>query len=183
MTQIVRRGAFVGAWLALVTFAGSACGYALAGHGSFLPAYIKSIGVTEFVNNTSVFNLETLLSRKVRSELIGRGKYKIVASPDSVDALLTVQIISSTLTPTSFDQFQVATVYAISFTAKVEFRDLHDNRVLWDNPAMVFRESYEAKSGRNALDPAAFFGQDANALERMSDEVARQLVSSILDAF
>ena len=52
--------------------AGSGCGYALAGRGSFLPAYIKTIGVPTFANKTTVFNLETTLTQKVRSEFIGR---------------------------------------------------------------------------------------------------------------
>src|SRR5690348_3688326 len=47
------------------------CGYSLAGRGSFLPAYVKTIGVPMFTNRTTVFNLETLLTEKVRSEFIG----------------------------------------------------------------------------------------------------------------
>jgi hypothetical protein len=35
----------------------------------------------------------------------------------------------------------------------------------------------------NALDPAAFFGQDLNALERMSTDFAQSIVSAILEAF
>ena len=48
---------------------------------------------------------------------------------------------------------------------------------------MVFRQEYEAQSGVNALDPAAFFGQDLNALERMSSDFAQSIVSAILEAF
>src|SRR5213075_3214213 len=44
----------------------SSCGYSLAGHGAFLPAYIKTIGIPTFINRTVVFNLETLLTQKVR---------------------------------------------------------------------------------------------------------------------
>ena len=32
------------------------CGYSLAGRGSFLPAYIRVIGVPTFVNRTTLFN-------------------------------------------------------------------------------------------------------------------------------
>lgn len=46
----------------------SGCGYSLAGRGSFLPSHIKSIGIPTFTNRTTVFNLETLLTEKVRSE-------------------------------------------------------------------------------------------------------------------
>jgi len=54
---------------------------------------------------------------------------------------------------------------------------------LWENPGLVFRQEYEAQSGVNALDPAAFFGQDLNALERMSTDFAQSIVSAILEAF
>ena len=45
---------------------GAGCGYALAGRGSFLPAYIQTIGMPTFTNRTTVFNLETQLTQKVR---------------------------------------------------------------------------------------------------------------------
>ncbi len=67
--------------------------------------------------------------------------------------------------------------------ARVELRDVRDNSVLWENPALVFRQEYEAQSGNTALDPAAFFGQDVNALDRMTNDFARTIVSAILEAF
>ena len=51
----------------LCVFAAPGCGYSLAGRGSFLPVYIKTIGVPTFANRTVVFNLETMLTQKVRS--------------------------------------------------------------------------------------------------------------------
>jgi len=41
------------------------------------------------VNRTTVFNLETLLTQKVRAEFIGRGKYQILPQQTGVDAVLT----------------------------------------------------------------------------------------------
>ena len=70
------------------------CGYALAGRGSFLPAYIQTIGVPTFTNRTTVFNLETLLTQKVRAEFIGRGRYQILPESTGVDALLTGEVSS-----------------------------------------------------------------------------------------
>jgi len=71
----------------------------------------------------------------------------------------------------------------ITMTARVELRDQRENKVLWENPALVFRQEYEAQSGQTALDPTAFFGQDQNALERMTTEFSRSIVSAILEAF
>jgi len=161
----------------------SACGYALAGKGSFLPAYIQTIGVPNFANRTTVFNLETQLTQKIRAEFIGRGKYKILPESTGVDALLTGEVLSATPAPASFTTQQIASRYIITVVAKVELRDVRENKVLWENPSMVFRQEYEAQSGTNALDPSAFFEQDRDALDRMSTEFARTIVSAILEAF
>jgi hypothetical protein len=47
----------------------------------------------------------------------------------------------------------------------------------------MFRQEYDATSGRTAADPASFFQQDTTALERMATEFARTIVSAILEAF
>jgi len=159
------------------------CGYSLAGRGSFLPAYIKTIGVPTFANRTTVFNLETTLTQKVRGEFIGRGKYQILPQADGVDAVLTGEVSAVSIAPASFNTQQLASRYAITMTARIELRDTRANVVLWENPNLVFRQEYEATSGTSAIDPAAFFGQDANALDRLGTDFARTIVSTILEAF
>jgi hypothetical protein len=160
-----------------------ACGYTLAGRGSFLPEYIKTIGVPPFTNRTTVFNLETQLTQKVRSEFIGRGKYKIVPDQNDVDAVLTGEVVSASLTPVSFTTQQIASRYALTVSARIELKDLRENKVLWENSGLVFRQEYEAQTGSNAQDANAFFNHDANALDRMSTDFARTIVSAILEAF
>ena len=167
----------------LCALVSAGCGYSLAGRGSFLPAYIKTIGIPAFTNRTPVFNLETLLTQKIRAEFIGRGKYQILPQNTGVDALLTGEVASVQIQPASFNPQQLASRYAITMTARIELRDLRDNKVLWENPSVVFRQEYEATSGRTAADPAAFFQADATALERIATEFARTIVSAILEAF
>ena len=167
----------------LCAIPGAGCGYALAGRGSFLPPYIRTIGVPTFVNRTTVFNLETLLTQKVRSEFIGRGKYRIIPETTGVDAVLAGEVTAVSITPASFSAEQLATRYALTMTARIELRDMRENKVLWENPGVFFRQEYEATSGTNLSDPVAFFQQDVTALERMSSEFARTIVSAILEAF
>lgn len=161
----------------------SGCGYSLAGRGSFLPASIKVIGVPLFRNNTNVFELERRLTDKVRSELIGRGKYKVEAMDQGVDAVLSGEIISVTIAPATFNPQNQATRYVLTVTANIEFKTLADNKVLWANPALQFREEYDVSSTATASDAAAFLGNDINALERLATEFARSIVASILEAF
>ena len=167
-------------WLGMLA---SGCGYALAGTGSFLPAHIQAIGVPTFANRTTVFNLETLLTQKVRSEFIGRGRYRILPEATGVDAVLNGEVLSAAPAPASFTNQQIASRYVITMVAKVELRDLRDNKVLWENPGLVFRQEYEAQSATETRDPNAFFEQDRDALDRMSSDFARTIVSAILEAF
>ena len=183
MSRTNRGRAFLGVLCSLCVLCLPACGYTLAGRGSFLPAYIKTIGIPSFVNRTVVFNLETMLTQKVRSEFIGRGKYQVLPEATGVDALLSGEVTAVSVQPASFSTQQLASRYAIQMVARIELRNMRDNTVLWENPSLVFRQEYDATGGRTVLDPAAFFQQDANALERMSTEFARTIVSAILEAF
>jgi hypothetical protein len=167
----------------LCVLVSTGCGYSLAGRGSFLPAHIRVIGIPTFVNRTTVFNLETLLTQKVRAEFIGRGKYQILPQNTGVDALLVGEVTTVLIQPAQFGNTQLASRYAIVMTARVELRDLRENKVLWENPSVSFRQEYEASSARSSTDPVAFFQQDTNALDRMSTEFARTIVSAILEAF
>lgn len=170
-------------WVLCVGLSSSGCGYALAGRGAFLPAYIRTIGVPTFQNHSPIFNLETLLTQKVRAEFIGRGKYQIVPEATGVDALLTGEVTNVSIAPASFSATQLASRYAITMTARVELRDSRENKVLWENSSVTFRQEYEATSSNTVIDAAAFFQQDVNALDRMSSEFARTIVSAILEAF
>jgi hypothetical protein len=160
------------------------CGYSLAGRGSFLPDYIRTIGIPAFANRTPLFNLETIMTEKVRSEFISRGKYHIVPETQNVDAVLTGQVTGVNITPLAFTTQQIASRYTVTMSASVELRDVRESRVLWENPTLVFRQDWDNQTGtQQQLDPAAFFGQDQNALDRITSEFARSIVSAILEAF
>jgi hypothetical protein len=159
------------------------CGYSLSGRGSFLPAYIKVIGVPMFANTTSVYDVEKRITARVQSELIGRGKYTVKPDTTGVDGLIIGEITSITTTPAAFTDARQASRYVFTLTAKIEFKDVKADKVLLSNPAMQFREEYEVTNTASTTDPSAFFGQDVNAMERIASEFARTVVSAILEAF
>jgi hypothetical protein len=51
-------------------------------------------------------------------------------------------------------------------------------KVLYQNPAYVFREQYEVSQ-----DLGSFFEEDSPAFRRLSQDFARTLVSDILEGF
>ena len=73
-----------------------------------------------------------------------------------MDALLDGEVTGVTIAPASFTAQQLASRYAITMTARIELRDLRENKVLWENPSLVFRQEYEAHERPDRrVDPAA----------------------------
>ena len=177
------RRVWLGALAVALGTASWSCGYALAGRGSFLPAYIQTIGIPQFANTTPVYELEQVFTERVRTEFINRGNYKVQPDSSGVDALLTGEILTIQIAPASFTDQQQASRYILTVTAKIEFRDLKTNSVLWENPQWVYRDEFEATAGTDALDPNAFLAQGSDSLERVGTEFAKAVVSAILEAF
>jgi len=167
----------------LAALVSSSCGYTLAGKGSFLPETIKRIGIPDFTNQTPYYEFGQTLSQRVRTEFIGRGRYKVLPQDTGVDAVLRAQINSITLAPSGFNDTQQATRYVITISVGIQFVQISDNKVLWQNPNLVFREEYQQASGGGVLDAATFFASSSNAVERMATDFARTVVSAILEAF
>jgi outer membrane lipopolysaccharide assembly protein LptE/RlpB len=182
MIDTMRRRllALVALPLALASLAG--CGYSLAGRGSALPAHIRTIGVPLFTNATTVFDVEQTLTQRVRLEFIGRGRYKVVPDETGVDATLKGDITAISIRPTAFDSNQQASRYEITVVVKVEFRDVVNDKVLYENPAQTFKEEYEVTTAQSA-DAQSFLGQNSNALERLSTDFGKTVVTAVLEAF
>ena len=163
---------------------GASCGYALVGSGSFLPDYIETVGIPMFENGTSVFEVEQIVTQEVRQEFIGRGSYRVVAGVDDVDAVLEGSIDDIDIAPASFTDDQQASRYVFTLTARIAFRDLTTDEVLWENPRLVFSDEYEvASGGGDVRSVSSFFGQRSNAVDRIAQDFAETVVSSILEAF
>jgi hypothetical protein len=94
-------------------------------------------------------------------------------------------VTSVSIVPSAFNNQQLASRYAITMSARVQLKDTRDDSVLWENPSLVFRQEFDATGtqGTGAIDATTFFGQDTNALDRLSGEFARSIVSAILEAF
>jgi len=168
-------------WLSL---ASTGCGYALAGHGSFLPTDISVVGIPPLVNRTTFFDVEQILTEKIRNEFIGRGKYRVVPEAAGADAVLNAEIVSITLAPIALTSTQLASRYQFVLTMKVDFVDARINKSLWANEALSFTGEYDltANAG-NAIDASSFADQQRSAFDRMATDAARQVVTAIVEAF
>jgi hypothetical protein len=107
MARLTRRQ-----WLALLPAAGAAgCGYTLAGRGSFLPAYIRTIGIPGFGNTTPFQTIEQIFTDKVRVEFQSRGQYTVTPSDVGADGVVRGTILGISAAPVAFTDAQLARRY------------------------------------------------------------------------
>ncbi len=165
----------------LATVALPSCGYALAGRGNFLPDYIKTIAIPQFVNHSSVANMDQELTQATVQEFVSRGR-RVQPDAAGADAILSATITSVTTSPLAFTGRQTSRVQIV-VTADVEFRDTHADKVLWTNKSVQVRDEYDISSSSQANDPTAFLTGDVNARQRLAKTFAQQIVTSILEAF
>jgi hypothetical protein len=170
--------------VALGAAAASGCGYALAGRGSSLPDYIRTIGIPLFENRTPLPTLEQLFTEKVRVEFQSRGRYAVQPTEPGADAAVRGEIVGFGLTPAAFGNQQLATRYRLSVTVGVKVHDLTQQKTLWENAALTFSDEYEQLAGGDAAaQGATFLSEERAVMERLSTDFARSVVSSILEAF
>jgi hypothetical protein len=173
--------------LALAAVSASACGYALSGRGSFLPEYIRTIGIPLFQNRTPFVTIEQMFTERVRVEFQSRGRYAVQPTEAGADAIVHGEITGITPVPSAFGNQQLANRYRITVTVAVRLEDVAQKKVLWENPALTFSDEYELQNqlapGAGAVVGAAFLEQERAVLDRLSTDFARSVVSSILEAF
>jgi Lipopolysaccharide-assembly len=168
----------------LVALTGTGCGYSLAGRGSFLPDYIQVVGIPQFENRSSFSQVEQVLTEKVRTEFIGRGKYRVIPDAPGSDAVLSGEVLAISVQPVGFTEQQLASRYLFTWTMKVAFTDSRTNEVLWSNDALTFRGEYELSTrGDTANLGSTFVDQERSSVDRIATDVARSVVTSILEAF
>lgn len=155
------------------------CGYHTAGHAVRLPEDVRVIAIPGFTNQTQTYRIEQILTRDVVREFISRTHYQVVHSAaDSADATLKGIVVSTVAAPLTFDaQTGRASSEVVTITMKVSLTD-RSGRLLFQNLNYTFRDVYQV-----SREVTSFFDEETPALQRMSRDFARTLVSDILEAY
>ena len=156
-----------------------ACGYQVAGTASRLPPDIKTIAIPVFGNKSTRFRIEQKVSAAVTREFIQQTSYRVTPDPEGADAELKGTINSVRSGVLTFDpNTGRATTFQIQVTASVELIDLHTKKVVFSNPNYTFREEYQVSQSAPAL-----YEESEPALDRLSRDFARTLVTDIVENF
>ena len=170
---------YMAIWLCLVLaiIFLSGCGYQLRGRGSVWPPHMKSICVPVFKNTSGRFELDLKLTRSVINELITRARVSIEPDQDKAQGLLVGEISSFKVQPIAFSSDGAARRYKITVVTGVVFTDLLTDRIIFADDNFTYVDEYEVPAG---LD---YDTMENQAIDRLAEKYARQLVVSLLEGF
>ena len=170
------------AFLLLAVFSASivaGCGYHVAGRSSELPSDWKTIAVPIFKNETRRYRIEQRFTQAVIHEFLARTKYRIIQDEAAADGVLHGEVLSIEATPVIFEATTgQVTAMVVTVHTKVLLVDNHDQKVVYKNDDMVFRDEYQIST-----DVQSFFEEQDPAIERMSRDFAARLVANVIEKF
>jgi outer membrane lipopolysaccharide assembly protein LptE/RlpB len=164
--------------LALVGLTG--CGYHLVGTSSYLPPDIQSLHVALFENRTARGDMDQRVAEALNLEWVRRGRFQLVDRPDQADIVLSGTMTRLSVIAVSFDESGRATEYQMTLLTEVRLEDVRgeDPLLLWEDKAFSRRTSYAVNE-----DAVDYFDRQREAMDELSREYSRALVSAVLEGF
>lgn len=156
----------------------SACGYRLVGTASNIPAEIRKVYLKPLENATGRVQVDQILTRAVADELVTRQRFEVLSSVEGADGEIAGAVTAFNVRPVAFDADGRATEYEISITARVAFRQLTPEVVIWQNERYVFRDSYKLEASE-----LGYFDRETPAIEATASNFAETMVTDLLEGF
>ena len=163
----------------LLTWLCAGCGYRVAGRADLLPRSIHTIAIPAFGNTTTRYRLTERLPAAITREFIARTRYRVVPDTNTADAVLQGSVVNYNSYPVAFDPATSrASTVQVSIHLDITLRERATGKVLFSRTRMECRERYEI-----SVDQRAYFDESDAALDRVTMDVARTMVSAILEQF
>jgi len=164
----------------LLLLAFSGCGYHLVGTSTYLPDDIQSLHVELFANQTARADMDQRVAEALNLEWVRRGRFQLVDRAENADIVLSGTMTRLNVIAVSFDESGRATEYQMTLLTEVRLNDVReeDPVLLWENKAFSRRTSYAVDE--NAVD---YFDRQREAMNELSKEYSRALVSAVLEGF
>ncbi len=146
---------------------------------SGLPKNIRKVAVPafQFEARGLRYRVESRFTEAISREIIRRGNgLKVQGSPTGADAVIEGNIRDFAFSGVLLDSEGRARVYEVTIVSAVTVRDLRENKILYDNQNLIFRDSFEFSD-----DPRSFFNEEDPAVDRMARAFAESVVSTIVN--
>ncbi len=157
----------------------TSCGYHVAGRGDLLPKEIHTIAIPAFDNITVRYRLTDRLPEAISREFIARTHYQVIPDASQADAVLRGAVVNYVSFPTTFDQTTGrASGLQVNVVLQISLIERATGKVLFSRPSFEAKQRYEF-----SVSSQAYFDESETALDRLCRDVARGLLTAILEKF
>jgi hypothetical protein len=155
------------------------CGYHVGGKADLVPQSVQTIAIPAFKTVTTKYRLVDILPEEISREFRERSRFRIVKDQDSADAVVlgtinNVVVYPALADPTTGKSTSIRVVVILT----VKMVNRKTGETLYSRPNWGLHEDYE-----EAIDPHQFFDESGAAYDRLCKDVARDLVSGVLENF
>jgi hypothetical protein len=170
----VIRGFALAALLGLAS-----CGYHVGGKADLVPQSVQTIAVPAFKTVTTKYRLVDVIPEEISREFRERSRFRVVKDQGEADAVLlgtinNVLVYPALADPTTGKSTSIRVVVVLT----VKLVNRKTGETLYSRAGWSLHEDYE-----EAIDPHQFFDESGAAYDRLCKDVARDLVSAVLENF
>ena len=195
----MNRRSFLLAFSAGATGLLSSCGYHVGGRADLVPKSIQTIAVPAFANSSMHYQLTDELPRDIAREFLARTRFKIENDPNVADAVLKGTVNSVATFPTIYDPVSgKATSVQVIVQMSITLLERSTGRILYSNSNFQAKQSFDiaastivspgqrtanGTSYNDLISAHGFFDESGPAYDRLGRDVAREVVSSVVENF
>jgi Lipopolysaccharide-assembly len=155
------------------------CGYRFAATDNVLPKTIHTVCIPAFTNLTTRYKLTDQLPEVISREFLTRTRYRVVSDPNAADAVLRGTVINYAFFPTIFDPATGRAAFGeLHVTLAVTLTERATGKALFSRPNFEVHETYQISPNETQ-----YFEESDPALKRAGQQVARSIVSAVLENF
>ena len=155
------------------------CGYHVGGKADLVPKSVQTIAIPAFVSGSVRYRLTDVLPQQIGREFIARTRFRIIDNPGEADAVLNGTVNAAQVYPTVLDPNSgIATSVQVVVVVTINFVERATAKILYSRPNMAVRHNYSI-----AVNPHQFFDESGPAIDRVSRDLAHDIVSAIVENF
>jgi lipopolysaccharide assembly LptE-like protein len=174
---LLRRASVAAIWIVLAGMA--SCGYHVGGKADLIPKNIQTIAIPPFQNLTTRYTLTDRIPQAIAREFISRTRFQVVSDPNYADAILSGAVTNVVTSPSIFDPVTgKATSVQVNVFLQIHLRERVSGKLLYSRQNFEARNNYEI-----SVDPSKYLDESVAALDRLSRDVARAVVSGVMENF
>ena len=155
------------------------CGYHTGGQADTIPKGIQTIAIPAFSTLSTRYRLIDLLPQEVSREFNTRTRFRVINDPSIADAILHGNITNASTGAAVYDPVSgKATIVGVTVVLSLTMNERATGRVLFTRSNLAFRQNYSI-----AVDPHQFFDESGPAFNRVSRDLAHDIVSAVVEDF